>query len=69
MRTIEDVWIVLRWQPIELKDVEQVIELAVHVAAGCDVSILRDADIHQRRCCSENLSRLWHRHKSQFPTH
>lgn len=46
-RTVEDVGVVLGRQPIELPDVEQIIELAVHVSTGRDVCIGRYTDIDQ----------------------
>jgi hypothetical protein len=41
--------VVIRRQPVQLKDVQQVVELAVHVAAHGDMAAFRDRHIHDGR--------------------
>jgi hypothetical protein len=50
--------VVRRGQPVELPDVQQVVELPVHVAAHREVRAARDGHVHERRELLEQLARL-----------
>lgn len=45
--TVEQVRVVFGWQPVDVKDVEQVKVLAMHIAAHCQLAALGNRNIHQ----------------------
>lgn len=44
--TIEQVGVVLGWQAVDVKDVEQVKILAMHITTDCQLGALGDRHIH-----------------------
>ena len=44
--TIEKVWVVFGWQSVDVKDVEQVKVLAMHITAHCQLAALGNRNIY-----------------------
>ncbi len=59
LRTIEQVWVVRRGLAVQLPDVEQVIELAVHIATHGEVGASGHINIYQRSLRFEQRLGLW----------
>ena len=56
--TIKQVGVVLGWQAVNVKDVEQVEVLAMHITTDCQLGALGDRHIHQGWKLSEYVIRL-----------
>ena len=56
--SVEEVGVALRGRAVQLEDVEQVVELAVDVAADGELVLVRDRDVHQRGLLQQVLLHL-----------
>mmetsp|Transcript_7011 Transcript_7011/g.19921 ORF Transcript_7011/g.19921 Transcript_7011/m.19921 type:complete len:468 (-) Transcript_7011:31-1434(-) len=57
---VEQVRVVLRREAVDLPNVQQVVVLAVHVTADCELLVLRHVNVDQRRQVLEQLDHVEH---------